>query len=470
MASDNDNDERWGDYLVNDSDDEEEEEAPLSVEAKRRQDEERKTWAPQRPKSKPRNPNAVLWSKTRKERRQRQRFALQPPSAEISSSLSSSSTTIEKKHRSESPVLVDDDEDESSSSSSSSSSNNDEDEDEEEKKEEEEEKKDGGDDNGRIGGDPIYLVYDDITAGSLMPTTALQHNRYVKAVNKWVDAYQGRDIEAMNVIPEDISPHDTVVRRVECIPLSQLHTDDMLDSYPHLAVPLRTIFVGFVFYDSRTKEAILDSRSMKSIQRLPLKIVPNLGIEDVLQLFSTIFVTLVLGPEPILRTKAFKEVAKQMPPAERFVDRPDKFLSMWDRYNTFFFTVDRPMPEESDDFRKHLAGWYSGGLFGEDAAHAPALLQHMIQLGLLPEQRTKRGHDNVQVDASGSAWSHFLTRGIYDPRLFLIVGEFLFDKPAAKSQRKDILELMNRREEEPFYDSDRDNRFCKIFQLPDDSL
>ncbi len=324
------------------------------------------------------------------------------------------------------------------------------------------------DDKGTTRGDPIYLVYDDITPRALMPATAPKHNKYVKAVDAWVEKYQGRDVASTNMIPADISPHDTLIRKIECVPLSQLRTDNLLESFPHLAVPLRTVFVAFVFYDSSTKEVILDPRSLKSIQLLPLKIVPDLGIEDVLQQFVVTHVTLVLGKEPFRRRQVFSETAKWMPPAERFVEYPSVFLSLWDRMNTFFFAVDRPeINTNLDEFPRYLEQLYEGGLFGEDYAHAPALLQHMIQLGLLPEQRTKRRNDDEEVDASGGAWTHFLTRGIYDPRLFLYIGEFITDKALVRRQNANIARAVDRRELEPFYDPMRD-RFVRIFHAPDD--
>lgn len=362
------------------------------------------------------------------------------------------------------------DEDEAEENDEEKSDEEDDEEDDEKSDEEEEDEEKDEDGEGKTGGDPIYLVYDDITPEALMPTTAPKNNKYVKAVNTWVKQYQGRDVEAVNMIPADISPHDTLIRRIECVPLSQLHTDDMLNSYPHLAVPLRTVFVGFVFYDSHTKDAVLDSRSMKSIQLLPLKIIPHLGIEEVLHQFRAIYVTLVLGKEPFRRKQAFNETAKWMPPAERYVDHPLVYLSMWDRMNTFFFAVDRPeINKNLDTLPNYLEALYEGGLFGEDYTHGPALLQHVIQLGLLPEQRTKRGNDDEEVDASGGAWTHFLTRGLYDPRLFLYIGDFLIGKEGVSHEHADIVRAVDRREPEPFYDPHRD-RFAKIFNMPDDSF
>lgn len=505
MASDeedNDDEEGWGTFDVNDSDDEDNE-APLSEEAQRRQQEERKTWAPHRPKSKARAPDQdpVSAAERRRQRRQRQRLVLQPPPppSSIESTLSSSSSSraiVEtKRPRSESPVLVDMDEEASSGSDDDDEEDNDDDNSEEDNNEdndddksddedndngdedndngddednEEGEKKEEAEDEGKTRGDPIYLVYDDITPRALMPTTARDDNKYVRAVNAWVETYQGRDVDATNMIPADISPHDTLIRRIECVPLSQLRTDNLLETFPHLAVPLRTVFVAFVFYDSTSKEAIMDPRSLKSIQLLPLKIIPDLGIEDVLQQFVVTHVTLVLGKEPFRRRQVFSEVAKRMPPAERFVEYPSVYLSLWDRTDTFFFAVDRPeLNEKLDEFPRYLEALYEGGLFGEDYAHAPSLLQHMIQLGLLPERRTKRRNDDVEVDASGGAWTHFLARGLYDPRLFLHISEFLTDKRLVGHQNANIVRAMDQRELEPFYDPQRD-RFVRIFNMPDD--
>lgn len=419
---DEEEEEQWGNYDVNDTE-EDEAEAPLSVEAQRRQQEERKTWAPRRSKAKPRNIDKKSFKDMRRGRRKRVKAVPKPPVSSSSSSSSSSAAVIDLTRSSESSSSEDEKETE---------------------------------------GDPLYLVYDDVTARALMPRTKDDDNKYLNAVKSWVKSRQGKIVYYPNSVPMDVSPHDEVFRRTECIPLSQLREDDMLDSYPHLAVPLRTIFVGFAFYDSELEEAVVNPKLMHSIQRLPLKLVPKLGLEGAMTYFPTVFFTLILGKAPFYRTKVFKKVAQQMPPAEYFADYPGLMMSMWDRKHTFFYAVDRPMITGLGNFSLYCMNLYAGGLLGEHRMHAPALLQHVIQLGLLPETRKKRfparnsSESDIVVEVSGGAWSDFLRKGLYDPRLFMLIGEFINDSQKAKKQRDLLLTLMQDIREEPFFDPQRD--------------
>ena len=466
MASDNE-DEEWGNYDVNDSD--EEDEAPLSEEAQRRQQEERKTWAPRRPKPKPRNQRPLSFSERNKLRRnvkdtKKKKVKAESPvlidlTLNSSSSSSSSAPLLHKKAKSSIQGYDDDD----ASSSSSSSSEND-----EEKNEEEEEEEDKDDvASEEMGGDPLYLVYDDISAKKLWMGKD-STNPYLRSVNKWVEFNDGHTLEAINTAQGSRADRIAEVYRVlRCVPLSSVLEDK--DRYPHLMVPLRTVFVAFAFYDSDNKDndgAVTHPDTLREIQDLPLTLIPSVANPRAVRMFTTILVTLIRGHGRFRPRDVFSQVAKYMPPV-KYSPWYQIMLSLWDRENTFFFAVDRTkLPGLNTRLWGRLEVVYSTGLFDNHWLHAPALLQHMLQLGLVPEKRTKRknNNDSETVDATGGAWTNFLTKGLYDPRIFLFVSEFLDDRQDAAAKNAEIRRMIEGEwVEEPFFDAHRD-RHADIFQ------
>ena len=267
-----------------------------------------------------------------------------------------------------------------------------------------------------MGGDPLYLVYDDVSPKKLWLGKD-STNPYLRSVKEWVRFNEGHVLDAFNSAQG--SRADTIAevfRPIRCVPLSDVLKDK--ERYPHLMVPLRTVFVAFAFYNSEVKDlstgdgAVMHPDTIREIQELPLTIMPNMAIPRATRLFRTICVTLIRGHGRFRVRDVFREVAKWMPAAKRSVRYPSTFLSVWDRRYAFFFAVDRTeLPGVNTHLWRFLETVYSSGLFDEQWLHAPALLQHMLQLGLLPEPRTKRirnddGDSDLEVDVTGGACSH----------------------------------------------------------------
>lgn len=458
--------EGWGNYDVNDSD-EDEAEAPLSIEAQRRQQEERKTWAPRRSQAKPRNTQRPLSFSERNQLRRdadnaRKKKKKTKPESPIlltatSSSSSSSAPVLVKKPKPSTRGYDDDDSSSSSSSSSSSESDN------------EEEQGDDDDEDSvkteEMGGDPLYLVYDDISPKKLWLGKD-NTNPYLRSVNAWVKFNEGHILEAINTAQSNRAERIVeVYRTIRCVPLSNVLGSK--ESYPHLMAPLRTVFVAFAFYDSDAKEsdaAITNPDTLRMIQDLPLELAANISLSRAIAMYQTVLVTLIRGQGRFRPRDAFQQVAKYVPKA-KYSPQNQVMVSLWDRENTYFFAVDRPrLPGINTRLWQRLEIVYSNGLFDSEWLHAPALLQHIIQLGLLPEKRTKRRDDDAEVDVTGGAWTRFLAKGLYDPRLFLFISEFINDTNKARVVRAAVREAVQGEWiEEPFFDAQRD-RHADIFQ------
>lgn len=469
MASDEEEDEGWGNYNVNDSDEEEYDEAPLSVEAQRRQQEERKTWAPRRSQSKPRNTQRPLSFSERnklkrdeaikrnEEKKKKKDKAESPVLVNLpltASSSSSSAPATEKKSKPSTRGYHDDD-----SSSSSESDNN-----------EEEQGDDDAEDEDSVrteemGGDPLYLVYDDISAKKLWMGKD-STNPYLRSVNAWVEFNDRHVLEAINTAKGPRAERIAeVYRTIRCVPLSKVLKSK--ESYPHLMAPLRTALIAFAFYDSDAKEsdaAITHPDTLRMIQDLPFELASNIALPRAISMYETLFVTLIRGQGRFRPRDVFQQVAKYAPKA-KYSPQHQVMVSLWDRENTFFFSVDRlRLPGINTHLWQHLEMIYSNGLFDSEWLHAPALLQHIIQLGLLPEPRTKRKDDGDQVDVTGGAWTKFLTKGLYDPRLFLLISQFITDSDRTRRIHVSFRDLLQSEWiEEPFFDAHRD-RHADIFQ------
>ena len=334
--------------------------------------------------------------------------------------------------------------------------------------------------------DPLYLVYDDSSAKDLDAQYPELNGHFMKQVNKWVAAHDGHVAQADVFTSPGTSDSQ---RPLRCIPFSEVYNTlterarysnapgSYLKNPVHLNLPLRSVFVAFAFYDADKDDIKADRPSLEVIQEFPSTLATRYNIESSATMFIVRLVVLVSGKNLFIPRHVFRRLYPLMPDEVVSVQLEDQFmfnadrLTLWNHSYVYFFAVDRPECECNEwPFRGLISSNFTyDGLFDNQFLAPAAALDHILTLGLAAPQQSKRSRDSSEPTHTHSTmWNHFLTKGLYDPRLFLHVQSWLMDPEVAQQRRDRLRNMWLGADRRPFFDPVAD-RGAPIM-LPDDEF
>ena len=265
--------------------------------------------------------------------------------------------------------------------------------------------------NKRRTGEPVIFIYDDISAGLI---GGPRLDSYIAAVNEFVQfaessVAENAGIGSSNSSADPLADPQRIRRPIKAIPFSEVERE--LKNTPrrqkHHVLPVIRLFVAFSFKDQASIKINADAhRRIWNVFKEARKAFNTPEDTEASASPHHVMLSEVWSNEPLPFTigidGAFSD-ARINP-------------KIW-RIHTYYLKKSNSDGYLNSKLINEMVKWlfYANFRYSGDVHEAASTLRSIIAHGLNRQKKRKEGAEDPPPE---TAWSVFLTRGLYDPRLF----------------------------------------------------